>query len=355
MHRHGNIPNELADLPWSLTRRSITTSCRQGLTSRRHERLCFPPHSSAAVCIVFRVSITERTDRTASTKRPRSCGARRNGRDRPGSADARLQRPVNTDTPLMSRRSTVMSRLCASMFTSPKNCRPLNGDRLDCPAGGALTNTTCGPKVPSSTFGPKVPALSGPATNSQKPSKSRKAALRRIVVVRRAVVHVGGQPHHVAHLLALEIAEQFGELQLAPFRGAGLAVGHGFPAPLGPSPTLSPSGMSAATTFQTARELCEARLQPVQLLAAKEHRLLARRRSAGWRCSGRDRSACRSRRAPAAARSCSSGRRAATRARRTAASARIRGTPWRRARSAAARSSRCSADRPRGSWRRTSC
>ena len=37
----------------------------------------------------------------------------------------------NTDTPLMSRRSTVISVLCASMFTSPKNCNPLKGDRLD--------------------------------------------------------------------------------------------------------------------------------------------------------------------------------------------------------------------------------
>src|SRR5687768_13134794 len=32
---------------------------------------------------------------------------------------------LNTDTPLMSRRSTVMSSLPASMFTSPKNCWPL--------------------------------------------------------------------------------------------------------------------------------------------------------------------------------------------------------------------------------------
>ena len=32
---------------------------------------------------------------------------------------------LNTDSPLMSRKSTVRLRLCASMFTSPKNCRPL--------------------------------------------------------------------------------------------------------------------------------------------------------------------------------------------------------------------------------------
>ena len=35
----------------------------------------------------------------------------------------------------------------ASMFTSPKNCNPLYGDRLLCPGGGAFVKTTCGPKV----------------------------------------------------------------------------------------------------------------------------------------------------------------------------------------------------------------
>src|SRR5262245_17858522 len=38
---------------------------------------------------------------------------------------------LNTDTPLMSRRSTVISAVCAEMFTSPKNCKPLNGERFD--------------------------------------------------------------------------------------------------------------------------------------------------------------------------------------------------------------------------------
>ena len=65
---------------------------------------------------------------------------------------------LNTDTPLMSRRSTVISAVC------------------DCPGGGALTNTTYDPNVPSSALGPNVPALSGPATNSQKPSKPLNAA-----------------------------------------------------------------------------------------------------------------------------------------------------------------------------------
>jgi len=49
---------------------------------------------------------------------------------------------LNTDTPLMSRRSTVISAVCAWMFTSPKNWNPLKGDKLDRPGGGALKNTT---------------------------------------------------------------------------------------------------------------------------------------------------------------------------------------------------------------------
>jgi hypothetical protein len=62
------------------------------------------------------------------------------------------------------------------MLTSPKNCKPAYGDRFTCPGGGALKKTTCGPKVASTVFGPKLPALSGPETNSQKPSKSLNAA-----------------------------------------------------------------------------------------------------------------------------------------------------------------------------------
>jgi len=62
------------------------------------------------------------------------------------------------------------------MFTSPKNCRPLNGERLACPGAGVREKTTCGPNVPSRPFGPNVPAFSGPATYSQKPSKPRNAA-----------------------------------------------------------------------------------------------------------------------------------------------------------------------------------
>ena len=55
--------------------------------------------------------------------------------------------------------------------TSRNECVALGG-RLLWPAGGALSKTTVGPKVSSSALGPKEPACSGPATNSQKGSKS---------------------------------------------------------------------------------------------------------------------------------------------------------------------------------------
>ncbi len=67
----------------------------------------------------------------------------------------------------MSLSQTTMSRLCASIFTSPKNWNPALGGRVACPVGGAFCNTTVGPNVLPSGLGPKVPALSGPATNSQ--------------------------------------------------------------------------------------------------------------------------------------------------------------------------------------------
>ena len=51
-----------------------------------------------------------------------------------------------------------------------------------------------------------------------------------IVIVRGAIVNVGRQPHHVAHMLALEVAEQLGELELTAFRAAWFSVGDGLPA-----------------------------------------------------------------------------------------------------------------------------
>ncbi len=60
------------------------------------------------------------------------------------------------------------------MSTSPKNWYPSAGETFA--TVGALTKTRSGPKVPSSALAGKAPALSGPETNSQKGSKSVKAA-----------------------------------------------------------------------------------------------------------------------------------------------------------------------------------
>ena len=51
---------------------------------------------------------------------------------------------------------------------------PMVGEAFTLP--GAFWYTSCGPKVLSSGFGPKPPAWIGPATNSQKPSKSLNCA-----------------------------------------------------------------------------------------------------------------------------------------------------------------------------------
>src|SRR5262245_28455121 len=54
------------------------------------------------------------------------------------------------------------------------------------------------------------------------PERIEIAELRflRVVEVRRAVVHVGGEPHHVRDVLALDEPEQVGELDLAAERRA---------------------------------------------------------------------------------------------------------------------------------------
>ena len=67
-----------------------------------------------------------------------------------------------------------------------------------CSALGLLKHRAAGPKVLSSSVGAQVPAWIGPDTNSQNGSKSWKCARFGIVVVRRRVVHVGGEPHRVA-------------------------------------------------------------------------------------------------------------------------------------------------------------
>ena len=96
------------------------------------------------------------------------------------------------------------------------------------PSGRPLAGRRCC----RAAFGPKLPAFSGPATNSQNGVEVLELRLARIVVVRGAVVHVGGEPHDVADVLALDEAQQLGDLQLAarapgrrPFAGPSHAGG----------------------------------------------------------------------------------------------------------------------------------
>ena len=65
-----------------------------------------------------------------------------------------------------------MTLVLPSTLTVPKNWKPSAGERLGLSPLGIAQNLTSGPKVASSSPGPKVPAWSGPATNSQKGSKS---------------------------------------------------------------------------------------------------------------------------------------------------------------------------------------
>ena len=83
--------------------------------------------------------------------------------------------------------------------------------------------------------------------------------LLRIVVVRGAIVHVGGEPHDVLDSLALDETQDVGDLEFAA-RAPAVAVGAilleaGRPAGSMPSPTCKPSGMSAAITFHVALRL----------------------------------------------------------------------------------------------------
>jgi len=52
---------------------------------------------------------------------------------------------LNTTSPSIFFNATDISFDCLSIFTSPKNCNPAYGDRLACPAGGAIVKTTSGP------------------------------------------------------------------------------------------------------------------------------------------------------------------------------------------------------------------
>ena len=130
-------------------------------------------------------------------------------------------------------------------------------------------NFTSGPKVASSGVGRKVPACSGPATNSQKGSNPRKDARSGMVVMRGRVVHVGGDPHDVAHAGVAATKRRSSAISSSRPSGAPgspLATASEF----APSGMASPIGMSQAITFQVARERGQRGLQPAQLGGAED-------------------------------------------------------------------------------------
>ena len=122
---------------------------------------------------------------------------------------------------------TVITSVSPSMATWPKNCKPKQGARFSpCSALQPFWYITAGPNVLSSSPGPQVPAWIGPDTNSQNGSKSWNAARFGIVIVRRRIMHVGGDPHRVAHARVLDEGQHIGDLELAAERRA-VALRHG--------------------------------------------------------------------------------------------------------------------------------
>ena len=81
--------------------------------------------------------------------------------------------------------------------------------------------------------------------------------------MRRGVMHVGGEPDRVADAGVLDEGEQVGDLELAAARRPVDALRDRLDAPFAVEvrrSTISPSGMSAAITFQVAREFISSRL-----------------------------------------------------------------------------------------------
>src|SRR5436305_13881892 len=82
-----------------------------------------------------------------------------------------------------------------------------------------------------------------------------------IVVMRRGVMHVGGDPHGVANSGMLDERHEIGELKFASERRT-VALGNSLAPPLAARVVLhdAPSGISAAMIFQVAREFIRRRV-----------------------------------------------------------------------------------------------
>ena len=114
-------------------------------------------------------------------------------------AGVRSRRPA---CPRRSRARPSARGVRGSASSRPKNCRPTLGGRL----GGEIVRARPRSAPRDRTWrraerGANVPACAGPATNSQNGSKSTPFARGRVVVMRRAVMDVGGDPHHVPDAL----------------------------------------------------------------------------------------------------------------------------------------------------------
>ncbi len=85
-----------------------------------------------------------------------------------------------------------------------------------------------GPERGVERRGRECAAVRGPGDELPERIEVRRFRARRIVVMRGAVMHVGGDPHHVADAALLERLEQAGDLELAAQRRAAVAVGDRF-------------------------------------------------------------------------------------------------------------------------------
>ena len=109
----------------------------------------------------------------------------------------------------------------------PKNCRFSLGGRFCFMSGGTaheLHLRAEGRVQRRGQEGARVQRPGHELPEGIEPAEGRAVGM---VVMGGRVVHVGGQPDHVAHLAPRDVREQLGHLELAPQRRPGIAVGDG--------------------------------------------------------------------------------------------------------------------------------
>ena len=109
---------------------------------------------------------------------------------------------------------------------------------------------------------------------------------RRVVVVRRGVVHVAGDPHDVVDAAIADEPQQPRDLELAAERRPGSPLATASKRS-GPSPTTRPIGRLLAITFHVARARGQRAFEPRDLASPRCAVASRRRPAAGWRCSTR--------------------------------------------------------------------